>query len=84
MNFIIDENIDFPIEEKLEQHHFSVYSIQRHEQGLDDEEIIQLANEREAVIITNDTDFSELSFRQKLNHRGVILIRLEGLSNQHI
>ena len=38
-------------------------------------------NERGALLVTADKDFGELVFRQRLVHTGVLLLRLEGLTN---
>lgn len=52
------------------------------EPGISDETVLQKANEQEAMLLTVDKDFGELTCRQKLIHRGVVLIRLAALSNQ--
>lgn len=44
-----------------------------------DEGVLQIARERDAVLVTGDKDFGELVFRRRLIHRGVILLRLSGL-----
>ncbi len=41
-----------------------------------------MAAELWAPLITNDKDFGELIFRQRLTTAGVILVRLAGLSNR--
>ena len=46
--------------------------------GATDNVVLKLANERGAVLVTEDKDFGELVFRQRLVHAGVILIRLAG------
>jgi predicted nuclease of predicted toxin-antitoxin system len=48
--------------------------------GIPDEEVIRLANQQPAILITADKDFGELVFRQTLATYGVVLIRLAGLS----
>ena len=47
--------------------------------GIADDEILQIAENENAVILTYDTDFGDLVFRYNLKSRGVIL-RLSGLS----
>jgi predicted nuclease of predicted toxin-antitoxin system len=49
--------------------------------GIADEDVLQQANARDALLITTDKDFGELVFRQRLVHGGVILLRLVGLAN---
>lgn len=50
------------------------------EPGLSDEIVLERARERSAVLITSDKDFGELVFRQGRVARGVVLLRLAGLS----
>ena len=45
--------------------------------GADDKEVIRKANEQNRILITNDKDFGELVFREKKQHKGVVLLRLE-------
>lgn len=42
---------------------------------LDDDTVLALANERDAILLTEDKDFGELVFRRRLYSRGVILVR---------
>ena len=45
--------------------------------GADDKEVIRIASEQDRILIINDKDFGELVFREKKQHKGVILSRLE-------
>jgi predicted nuclease of predicted toxin-antitoxin system len=49
--------------------------------GISDDEVLELANEKEAVLITADKDFGNLIFRLGRLSAGIILYRLAGLSN---
>jgi predicted nuclease of predicted toxin-antitoxin system len=49
--------------------------------SITDEEVLQQANDRGALLVTSDKDFGELVFRQGRAHPGVVLLRLAGLSN---
>ena len=42
----------------------------------DDKEVLEMANAEKRIIITNDKDFGELIYRQKLSSSGAILLRL--------
>jgi predicted nuclease of predicted toxin-antitoxin system len=44
---------------------------------MDDLAVITKAHGEERILITNDKDFGEKVFRDKLPHHGVILLRLE-------
>jgi predicted nuclease of predicted toxin-antitoxin system len=43
-------------------------------------DVLQIANELKAVLLTADKDFGELVFRQHRVAHGVVLIRLAGLA----
>ena len=47
-----------------------------HPRALPDEEVLSIALREDRILITNDRDFGELIFRQRLPHSGVILFRL--------
>ena len=82
MNILADESVDRQIVERLRQAGHGVTYIAEMEPGISDEIVLQRANEKEALLLTVDKDFGELTYRQKLIHHGVVLIRLAGLSNQ--
>ena len=81
MNLLADENIDRHIVERLRQEAHVVAYVAEFEPGVSDDTILRQANERRALLLTEDKDFGELVFRQRLVHQGVVLIRLAGLSN---
>ncbi|CAN5796433.1 hypothetical protein BH23GEM9_BH23GEM9_16000 [soil metagenome] len=64
-----------------ERGHLVVY-VAELEPGIPDEAVLAMAAELSAPLITNDKDFGELVFRQRLTSAGVILLRLAGLSNR--
>jgi predicted nuclease of predicted toxin-antitoxin system len=82
MNLLADESVDRQIVERLRQDGHVVTYVAEMEPGISDETVLQRANEQEALLLTVDKDFGELTYRQKLIHHGVVLIRLAGLSNQ--
>ncbi|WP_311774170.1 MULTISPECIES: DUF5615 family PIN-like protein [unclassified Nostoc] len=49
------------------------------EPGLPDDEVLNLANNEGAILLTSDKDFGELVFRLRRIAAGVVLIRLFGL-----
>ena len=82
MNLLADESVDRRIVEQLRDDGHDVLYIAELEPSVSDETVLQRANEHRALLLTQDKDFGELAFRQKLVHHGVVLIRLSGLSNQ--
>ena len=43
-----------------------------------DQELLELAKRENRILITNDKDFGELTFRQKRLSTGIILLRVKG------
>ncbi len=82
MNFVADESIDRQIVERLCDEGHSVWYIAEMAPSISDDEVLQLANNGSAPLITSDKDFGELVFRQNLVSYGVILIRLSGLPTE--
>jgi predicted nuclease of predicted toxin-antitoxin system len=80
VNFLADESVDGPIVLRLRQDGHDVLYVAEMEPGISDEIILDRGNQHQALLITNDKDFGELVFRQKLISKGVILVRLSGLS----
>jgi len=50
------------------------------EPGITDDRVLAIAEEQSRVLITGDTDFGELVFRQGRANAGVLLLRLAGLA----
>jgi predicted nuclease of predicted toxin-antitoxin system len=80
MNFLVDEGVDRQIVDKLRQDGHSVLYIAEMAPGIGDDEVLEMANEQGASLLTSDKDFGELVYRQGRLTAGVILIRLAGLS----
>ena len=83
MNFFADESVDGPIVEQLRQDGNEVLYVAELDSGITDTEVLRSANQARAPLLTADKDFGELVFRRKLlSTRGVVLLRLAGLSSQ--
>ncbi|MBU2521026.1 MAG: DUF5615 family PIN-like protein [Proteobacteria bacterium] len=82
MNFIADESIDRQIVERLRDDGYFVWYVAEMAPSISDDEVLQIANNETAPLITSDKDFGELVFRQLLVSYGVILVRLSGLSTE--
>lgn len=81
MRFVADESVDQPIIIQLRADGHEVVAVAELEPGISDEEVLANATARDAVLITSDTDFGELVFRQGLNSAGVVLLRFAGLAS---
>jgi predicted nuclease of predicted toxin-antitoxin system len=74
---LLDESAELRLAAFLRQAGHDVTSIvQDHPRSLPDEQVLEIAKAERRILITNDRDFGELSFRQQLPHAGVIYFRL--------
>lgn len=80
MKILVDEGVDLLIVERLRQGCHQVRYVAEMEPGISDEVVLDLANLEGAILLTADKDFGELVFRQERITRGIILIRLTGIS----
>lgn len=51
---------------------------------MSDAKVLNIAFEREALLLTEDKDFGELTFRLKLPNKGVLLIRLDKFEDKSL
>jgi predicted nuclease of predicted toxin-antitoxin system len=82
VNLVADENVDAAIVSALRAAGHAVSDVRELQPGIDDEHVLDLAESRDALLLTSDKDFGELVFRQRLLHSGVILFRLAGLPSE--
>ena len=80
MKILADENIEREFIEALREAGFDVISIREDYIGFADDEILQIAVNEKAIVLTHDTDFGELIFRFSLKSQGVILLRVHKLN----
>lgn len=80
MELLADENLDRRIVAALREAGYSIFSVYEDHRGISDPQVIDLANEQNRVIVTEDKDFGELTYRLKVVNRGIVLIRLSGLT----
>ena len=82
MKFLADESVDFPIVKSLRDQKYTVDYITELSPGISDNEVLQLAEQKNAILITADKDFGDLIFRLGKVSSGIILYRLSGLNNE--
>ena len=80
MNILADESVDRPIVQNLRKAGYSVLYVAEMQPGISDNEVLNSANDKNALLLTADKDFGELHFHQRRLTSGVVLIRLSGLS----
>jgi predicted nuclease of predicted toxin-antitoxin system len=81
MNILADENIEKSVIDFLHESQ-NIISIAELKPGITDHEVAELANNSNAILLTEDKDFGEIVFRQKMIKSGVILLRLHGQPTQ--
>ena len=81
MRFLADESVDQPIVNSPRDKDYHVDYITEISPGISDEEVLVLAKEKDAILITGDKDFGNLIFRLGMLSAGIILYRLAGLGN---
>lgn len=53
-----------------------VFSIYAQARGIDDDNVIEIANAEGRILITHDRGFGEKVFRERRPHHGVVFLRL--------
>lgn len=77
MRFLVDESTGSTVARWLRTQGHEVFSVYDESRGVDDEVIIQKAFDENWILITNDKDFGEKVYRERHQHHGVILLRLD-------
>jgi predicted nuclease of predicted toxin-antitoxin system len=80
MIVVADESVDYGLVIRLREHDISVVSVLEGCPGVLDEQVIDIANQHQCLLLTEDKDFGELSYRLKFVHHGILLIRLNDIS----
>lgn len=73
---VADESVDFRIIETLRINQQIVFSIAESKPSIFDSEVLAIAVEQKALLITEDKDFGEMVYRFGMKHCGILLIRL--------
>ncbi|MFN8484104.1 MAG: DUF5615 family PIN-like protein [Anaerolineae bacterium] len=79
MNLVADEGVDRQIVAGLRALGHEVVYIAEVTPSVADEDVLRLANEQHAILITADKDFGELVYRLRQVAEGVVPLRLAGV-----
>jgi len=79
MRFVADESVERPISRTLERLGHEVWEICAHAPGVSDRTVLELARQRDAILLTAAKDFGDLIYLELEEVRGVVLLRLRGL-----
>jgi predicted nuclease of predicted toxin-antitoxin system len=77
MKFLVDECTGNGVAEWLSRQGYDVVSILKVSPGISDDEVLSRAFRESRILITMDKDFGDMVFRNKKNHCGIVLLRLE-------
>ena len=83
MLILADESVDFAIIKLLRDNGFSVLAIVEEHQGWSDSEVLELAFQQQAYLITEDKDFGELTYRFRRPSHGILLVRMMEEPNEY-
>ena len=81
MKFLVDVCVGQYIEQQIKNRltDFDFSFVRDTDARMADVNILSFANEEKRVVITSDKDFGELVYRERLPHKGVLLLRYEEL-----
>ncbi len=81
MRFLADEGVDGLIVAAVRDDGHDVRWMAEELGGTKDNAVLEAAVLDARILIAEDKDFGALVYRQRLHHRGVVLIRVDGISN---
>ena len=81
LRFLVDGSTGIKVSLFLTSQGFDSISATEKFLGFEDLDLLKIAEAEKRIIVTNDKDFGDLIFYQKLNSFGVILLRLKNESS---
>jgi len=82
MQLAADESVDFGLIVNLRSIGFEVLSIAEFSPGIDDMQVMAITVDKNCLLITEDKDFGELVHRLKMEHNGILLIRMNEINRE--
>ena len=82
IRFLADVNVEKSIVDYLSKQGYDIKWIPDYDCEMFDEDLLQMANEEQRILITNDKGFGDLIFLQKKLSAGTILFRVKGHGSQ--
>ena len=82
MRIVADENVEKEIVDRLRADGHDVVFIAETAPGIDDGAVLDRSMDGGRILLTADKDFGELVFRQRLEHSGILLVRLDGVATE--
>ena len=75
IRYLADENIPFVIINELKKEGLEIESIPTDKRGMSDREIMDYALMKDLVVLTFDKDFGQLVFKERMQTKGIVLLR---------
>jgi predicted nuclease of predicted toxin-antitoxin system len=82
MKIVADECLDYGIIRSLRENGVTVFSISEEIASIKDTNVLEIANEKGWMLLTEDRDFGELVFRLNQAHHGIVYIKVKGLERK--
>lgn len=76
MKFLVDECVGPTVAHWLKQNGYDAISIYDDLPGISDDLVLKKALLENRILITSDKDFGELIFKNRVQHCGILLLRL--------
>jgi predicted nuclease of predicted toxin-antitoxin system len=80
LHLLLDENVSRHVEARLRLDGHQLTLARDVALGRPDADVLAIAHRLSAIVLTEDTDFGDLVWRQRLPSAGIILLRLSGLA----
>jgi predicted nuclease of predicted toxin-antitoxin system len=77
MRFLVDECTGPAVARWLRDQAHEVFSVYEESRGASDNGILDKAYSENRILITNDKDFGEKTYRENKLHHGIIFLRLQ-------
>jgi uncharacterized protein with PIN domain len=84
MRFLADESCDFTVVRALRSAGHDVAAVAEISPRADDEAVARLAVHEDRILITEDKDFGQLVFAERLHTGGVLLLRFPARARRHL
>jgi len=75
IEIVADESVNARLISRLQRAKIRVHSIREHSPGSTDRQVLAVARDRQAVVVTEDSDFGELIFAYGEKSVGVVYLR---------
>lgn len=76
MKFLVDECVGSTVALWLKSKGYDVVSVCDECPGITDNQVLKKSLDEGRILITSDKDFGEMVFKKKLEHCGIVLLRL--------